>query len=170
MLFDYVLGIRNLDNKNIGTHRHAIRAVIFKDGKILMVRTNKGDYKFPGGGAEKGESHEETLFREVVEETGYVLKEVKNKIGQIVELRYDDSSENTIFQMTSHYYICEITGEKILKNLDQYEADLGFEELWITVDEALMGNEEILINHNSFKNPWVYRESNALKALLDSEI
>ncbi|MBI6015060.1 NUDIX domain-containing protein, partial [Clostridium perfringens] len=44
---------------------------------ILLDISNRGDYKFPGGGVEKGETPEETLRREVQEETGYILNEVK---------------------------------------------------------------------------------------------
>ena len=32
--------------------RTAVRGVIHYQNKILMVQTNRGDYKFPGGGME----------------------------------------------------------------------------------------------------------------------
>ena len=36
--------------------RTAVRGVIHYQNKILMVQTNRGDYKFPGGGMEEGET------------------------------------------------------------------------------------------------------------------
>ena len=51
--------------------RTAVRAIIYKDGKLVMVKSEKfGEYKFPGGGKDDGESDLETLVRETKEETG----------------------------------------------------------------------------------------------------
>jgi len=48
-----------------------------------MVRSQKyGEYKFPGGGIERNETHAEALIREVMEETGYrLLPESINEYG-----------------------------------------------------------------------------------------
>jgi 8-oxo-dGTP diphosphatase len=52
----------------------AVSAVIFRDGKVLLVRRarspGKGFYSLPGGRVEFGESLHEALAREVDEETG----------------------------------------------------------------------------------------------------
>jgi len=52
----------------------AVSAVIFRDGKVLLVRRarspGKGFYSLPGGRVEHGESLHEALAREVDEETG----------------------------------------------------------------------------------------------------
>jgi mutator protein MutT len=45
-------------------------AVIFKEGKILIARRHNGDWEFPGGKLEPGETLEECLVREVLEELG----------------------------------------------------------------------------------------------------
>lgn len=77
MLFNLLINRQELINKYQKTiHRHAVRAVILDEDRILMVQSNKGDYKFPGGGIEKGESPEEALVREVLEETGYRVLQV----------------------------------------------------------------------------------------------
>ena len=34
--------------------RTAARGVILREGKLLMIHTDRGDYKFPGGGVEPG--------------------------------------------------------------------------------------------------------------------
>jgi len=52
----------------------AVSAVIFRDGKVLLVRRSrspgKGFYSLPGGRVEHGESLHQALTREVDEETG----------------------------------------------------------------------------------------------------
>jgi 8-oxo-dGTP diphosphatase len=55
----------------------AVSAVIFRDGKILLVRRarspGKGFYSLPGGRVEFGESLLAALHREVDEETGLTI-------------------------------------------------------------------------------------------------
>jgi len=52
----------------------AVSAVIFRDGKVLLVRRarspGKGFYSLPGGRVEYGETLHQALAREVDEETG----------------------------------------------------------------------------------------------------
>lgn len=58
--------------------RVAMKAVIVRDGKVLILReaktyeegTNIGRYHMPGGRLDPGENFEEGLKREVMEETG----------------------------------------------------------------------------------------------------
>jgi ADP-ribose pyrophosphatase YjhB (NUDIX family) len=56
----------------------AVSAVIFRDGKVLLVRRarspGKGFYSLPGGRVEYGESLHMALTREVDEETGLKIE------------------------------------------------------------------------------------------------
>ncbi len=71
MLFDCVLGLQEVDNESANiNHREAVRAIILHYDSILMAHSNKGDYKFPGGGVNGEESHGEALRRELREERG----------------------------------------------------------------------------------------------------
>lgn len=51
MVFDKIIEIEKV-NESIGkvNFREAVRAVIIKNNKILMVNSKNKDYKFPGGG------------------------------------------------------------------------------------------------------------------------
>ncbi|UCH43701.1 MAG: NUDIX hydrolase [Dehalococcoidales bacterium] len=53
----------------------SVRAIVFQDDSVLVIKARTHQYYIlPGGRCEKGESPEETLRREVLEETGWTLK------------------------------------------------------------------------------------------------
>ena len=56
--------------------RETCFGICVRDKKMLLVK-KKGQFSFIGGGLEKGESHEDCLRREFIEESGYELKEIK---------------------------------------------------------------------------------------------
>jgi ADP-ribose pyrophosphatase YjhB (NUDIX family) len=144
--------------------REAVRAVIFKDNEILLVHTNKGDYKFPGGGIESGESYVEGLTREVAEETGYANCRVLEKLGMVTEKSIDTFEPDAIFNMVSHYYLCQLTNQKkIEQELDTYEYEQNFTPKWVTLKNAIHQNEYVL--SQSDPNDWVTRETFVLKEL-----
>ncbi len=54
--------------------RHTIRGIIIRDRKVLLVTGHKADFYWtPGGGVEAGETIEETLRREILEELGVTI-------------------------------------------------------------------------------------------------
>ena len=145
----------NIHGKTI--HRTAVRAVILRGRELLMVYSaNVGDYKFPGGGVDNGESHEQTLARELREECGATLISVDSRLGAIIEYNFPEEKDFDVFKMTSHYYFCRIKEGFSQQKLDDYEADLGFKPMWVDVDEAISTNQSLL---NSDKMPeWLKRE------------
>ncbi|WP_243109520.1 hypothetical protein [Clostridium perfringens] len=70
----------------------------------------------------------------------------------------------TIFEMTSHYYLCSVIEERGEQHLDKYEEELGFTPIWISLDEVIRENENIL-NQREKINPWVKRETFVLKKI-----
>ncbi len=66
-------------NKEYITPKVDIRAVIFNDKKEILLVKEKGDGKWslPGGWADIGQSPKETAIREVLEETGFIVKPIK---------------------------------------------------------------------------------------------
>ncbi|MBT2636671.1 NUDIX domain-containing protein [Bacillus sp. ISL-39] len=168
MNFNMTIGEPNRISYKNTIERIAVRAVIIKNHHILLVQSNRGDFKFPGGGVEKNESYEECLKREVREEAGYIDCVVMDKVGRIIERKKDESEEDTLFQMTSHYYLCDLaTEEKDGLQLDKYEAELDFTPKWVTLDEAIFQNESLIdtFEHNS----WLKREAYVLKQLKEME-
>lgn len=163
MLFNKVIGIENVDKNQNRNNRTAVRAIIYKDNKILMVNNNRGDYKLPGGGVHKNEDLLHALRREVSEETGYRVKRASKKIGHITERHDDTYIPNTIFEMKSEYYFCEVYDEPGKQNLDPYEEEQEFRPVWIELKDAIEKNEDIL--KKGTENTWVTREVYVLKIL-----
>ena len=151
--------------------RTAVRGIIHFQDKILMVETNRGDYKFPGGGMEPGETEKEALLREITEETGYAEVNIGPEIGRVWEQNIDTevaqgrnvlngedekcgetecskeggSSETEYFQMESKYYECWLLSEKRAPGImDDYEEKLGFHGSFLTVEEAYRKNRELM--------------------------
>ena len=62
------------------TTKIAVGVMIFKDEKVLLIRRQgshgAGEYAFPGGKLEYGESFEECINREIMEETGIIVKNI----------------------------------------------------------------------------------------------
>jgi len=162
LLFDKKLGFSKRPNLPV-TLRTAVRAVIKQDGKLLLLKSNKGDCKLPGGGVDPNENFEQALIREVAEETGYVETRILYKIGRVVECKIDEYNDQALFEMDSHYYLCEISDVQVEQSLDAYEEDLDFTPVWLTLDDAVQMNEK----HLSCANPngWAKRENEIFKQL-----
>ncbi len=164
MIFSNVIEEQQIEVDSKVNYREAIRAVILRNNKILLIHTNKGDYKFPGGGVEGQESHSECLIREVAEETGYINCVIKDKLGSVMERKLDEYDKTALFQMTSHYYLCELKDdEKITQQLDDYESAQEFSPEWILLNDAIEQNEKCMSIFE--KNTWLKREIFVLKEL-----
>jgi 8-oxo-dGTP pyrophosphatase MutT (NUDIX family) len=166
------IGIKHYKSEfyfNNEINRKAVSGISFKNGKLLMIESKKvGDYKFPGGGIEKGESEIEALIREVREESGHQISKIGQIIFRIIEESKDKEIENTKFKMVSDYYLCEVKDEIYDLKLDKYENELGFSPLWIGIDDAIKRNIEIINSDNNKK--WIKRELAVLNEIINRKI
>lgn len=138
-------------------HRTAVRAVIIRGHELLMVYSSKvGDYKFPGGGVNAGESHEHALARELLEECGATLIGVDGELGAIIEYDHAKEADFDVFKMASSYYFCQVGDGFVRQTLDEYEHDLGFQAVWIDIKDAIDANKSLL-SHNTLP-AWLKRE------------
>ena len=125
--------------------RQAVRAVIFQGEQLLLVYSPVNrDYKFPGGGVKKGEKFEDALRRELLEECGAQLTRVVREIGHIVEYAHAKEPEFETFKMTSHYFLCEADTFVSPQTLEEYEAELDFQPVWVELAAALQTNNSRL--------------------------
>ena len=89
--------------------RPSARAIILKDGKVLLNHVAKHDcYVFPGGGIEPGETPEQALIREIREE---LVTEIS--VGEkLMQVEYDYPE----FHLSMGCYLCAVrSGSLILK-------------------------------------------------------
>lgn len=111
--------------------RQAARAIIIDDGKILVMHRNKRGkqyYTLVGGQSKSGESTEQTLIREIKEETG--LRVTAQRLV-FIEKHPEPYNEQYV-------YLCEAVGRSEVAIQDYAE-------------EALLNR----IDSNSHKPLWV---------------
>ncbi len=166
-MFEFTMGDKEIPEEYERNERIAVRAILFYGDQVLMVKTNRGDYKFPGGGIKPGEDHKKALIREIAEETGYVMVKVRDKLGEVIQQHPDYADNNKFFVMKSIYYLCELEN---LTNyglkLDDYEAEQGFHGEFVNLSDALEANLGIIKSDSPGRIDWVEREAEVLKYLL----
>lgn len=96
-----------------------------EDSKIGIV-TDGIDYFFLGGGIENGETSMQALERELIEESGYLIKNVKylNEIGQFLH-----SKEKGFLNVQAYVYVAEF--DKKIKN----PIEKDHKVLWVDPEE-----------------------------------
>ncbi len=111
-----------------------VYGIAVQDGKALIVPQFQRGYDWPGGTMELGETLEETLKREVKEETGYEAEPIKI-------LAAYTSFFHHIFKKNDHqaillFYLVNVVGGEIsATGLSDYEKDYAEEAKWVPLDE-----------------------------------
>lgn len=163
-----VLDAKNYDPSLSEIKRIAVRAIIFIDGKLLLIQSSFGEVNFPGGGKEENESDVDTLVRETLEETGYhIVLDSIQEFGQVEEIRMS-TNEPMIWHQINRYYYCNIEDIQGVCHYTKNEMKYGFHQVLYTLDEAIKINEEMLYREG--KHPWNQREYNVLKILKEKRI
>ncbi len=147
-------------------HREAVRGIIRDGQRLLMVySTQNGDYKFPGGGVEAGESQREALIREIREECGALVTEIGPEFGKIIEYDVPIEPEYDVFKMTSFYFCCRVEDRLREQRLDDYEREMGFRPVWVEIGAAIRVNKIILETKDYASFPWVPRDTFVLEQI-----
>jgi phosphoglycolate phosphatase-like HAD superfamily hydrolase/ADP-ribose pyrophosphatase YjhB (NUDIX family) len=149
LLFRNLREVRDFFERHRGVSGHppvpTVGALIFNaDGAALMLRTHKWSDKWgiPGGKIKLNEPSEEALRREVLEETGLKLADIRFEMVQ-------DCIEPPEFFKKAHFLLLNYTaralGTEVVLN------DEAEEHRWVTLDEAvkmdLNGPTRTLIDH-----------------------
>lgn len=113
--------------------RKSARAVLLNDkNEVSIQHVGKYDYyKLPGGGVEPGETIEEALKREMVEEVGCDLEIIK-PLGLIIEYR----NSHELLHL-SYGYLCNVKGDISEPAYEQGEIDDEFKPVWMSLDKSL---------------------------------
>lgn len=116
-----------------------VGAVVLQGDSILLVRRGrepmKGEWSLPGGRLELGETLEQGVVREVLEETGLVVTPLAH-IETISRIVHDEDG-----RVRYHYvlidFLCEVTGGSLASGDDAMEA------AWVSVAE--LGSPSIAV-------------------------
>lgn len=113
--------------------RLAARGIVIReDGKIAVFnKSNKNEYKLPGGGIEGEENPEIAFKREAMEETGCEVEIIK-ELGTTEEYK---SLNN--FKQISYVYIGKVIKDTKQLHVTEKEKDEGAKLLWETPQKAL---------------------------------
>ena len=117
--------------ENMGL-REASRAVLIdENGLVPLLFVSRLNYhKLPGGGVDKGETKEQALEREILEEVGSRIKIVE-EIGKVIEIR----SKFNVKQV-SYCYLGKILS-KGEPNFTEEELRDGFRLVWVNLEKAI---------------------------------
>ena len=144
--------------------RHSARALIVSDGKIAMIHSLENDfYKFPGGGIEQGESKENALIRETLEETGlHIIPDSIEEFGYIHRILRSLIYEDECFIQNNYYYFCKVTDEISVPKYTGSELAEKFVPEFVDPRIAYEKNSRVIKDDGM-----VYRENIVLKLLIE---
>jgi 8-oxo-dGTP diphosphatase len=106
-----------------------VGAVVIDGTKVLLVRRGneplKGEWSLPGGAVELGETLQQGVVREVLEETGLVVApagivEVLDRITQD-EVLQDGASGRVRYHFVLVDFVCRVTGGALREGSDADE-------------------------------------------------
>ncbi|HCC23358.1 TPA: leucine--tRNA ligase [Candidatus Falkowbacteria bacterium] len=147
-----------------GDRRDAVAAVIKREDKVLVLYNKQFDvYRLPSGGYEKGETAEETIAREIVEETGYNDFQILDYLGMIESNNY--IPEKKVQRQKFHKgFLVSLNSEA--KTKTEFEEHEDYEERWYTEKEAI----EKLASYGGGEEEFVKRTFNPQTKCFDGSI
>ena len=107
-------------------------APLIRDNKILLLRRNKPPFKglwgMPGGKLEFGEYIEDTIKREIFEETGLNIK-LKRILAVLSEIFFNTTTKEDYWHAI--LFLCEVTIDDVSKVKNSSEGNLE----WFDLDD-----------------------------------
>jgi 8-oxo-dGTP diphosphatase len=113
-----------------------VGAVVIDGTKVLLVRRGqeplKGEWSLPGGALELGETLQQGLVREVLEETGLIV--VPGGIIEILDrITQDEASGRVRYHYVLIDFVCHVTGGALCSASDAEEVR------WVERDQLQNG-------------------------------
>jgi len=123
---DILAHIGQIDESIQYTDRPTVKVIIKRDDTVLLL--NNG--LLPGGGINESESDKAAITRELKEELGFTVKDVK-EIGSVVQYRNFLKKRYVV-----NGYVAKLASSGEATS-PQDEGEAQFTQTWLSVDEAL---------------------------------
>ena len=123
-----------LETKQLQVHFVSAAGVVYKDDKVLLIRTSRRGWEYPGGVVEQGEAILDGLKREILEESGIIAKpECITGIYQnlVKKKGYGPLEGMTLPTTVNLVFRCKYISGEITTS------DESLEVGWFTPDDAL---------------------------------
>ncbi|MFO1513873.1 MAG: NUDIX hydrolase [Verrucomicrobiota bacterium] len=145
---------RQLFNQQHGyaTPKVDVRAAVFRDGKILLVQeASDGQWTLPGGWADVNDSPREAVEREVVEESGFVVR--ATKLAAVHDRAKHPHTPPFPFHIYKMFFICEITGGEPKTSNETLAVDFFSPEALPPLSATRILASQVHFMFDHFKNP-----------------
>lgn len=162
--------------------RLATRAVVRRGDLLLLLRSRSGDYRFPGGGLDEGETVASNLARELLEECGARLLWMDEHLLTVVDER-PAREPGAVFVQESQYYLCDVHDGLEAVEHDLRERTLELEPCWVDLHVALEANRALRDARRAAAAPlgadtaadpddlaWIERETAVLERLAQLDV
>jgi ADP-ribose pyrophosphatase YjhB (NUDIX family) len=162
--------------------RVATRAVVRRGDQLLLLRSRSGDYRFPGGGIDQGETVASNVARELLEECGARLLRLEAHLLTVVDERAA-REPGTVFVQESRYYLCDVHDGLEEVDHDLRERTLALVPCWVDLHAALETNRGLRGQRRLRGTPggadtaedpddlaWIERETLALELVAGEEV
>jgi len=127
-----------------------VYGVCLQEGKLLCIEKTRGPYQhrfdLPGGSQELGEGLTETLKREVLEETGYILNSYSNP--RIYDVLVHEEGQDFAVHHIMAFYDIVLDLERSQKSLPHEVLDGSNDSanaIWLTLEQITEENASPLV-------------------------
>ena len=130
----------NLTYKDISDFTVRARALLINSKNEILMGYLDGTYQFPGGHVEEEENLSDTLYREVLEETGIRIEKKNYEPFYQINRFYKSLDRDGINRFKQFNYYIIYTDEKYdlsKRKLDQFEIDKNYELRYISLDNFI---------------------------------
>ena len=131
-------------------HHFGVYGVCLQDGRLLCIEKTRGPYQnrydLPGGSQKLGEGLTETLKREVMEETGYTLRDYSNP--RIYDVLVQENGQNFAVHHIMAFYDIEINEEEPQVTISEAVSDGANDShgyIWKDIQEITEENASLLV-------------------------
>jgi len=106
-----------LPEKGYPTPKIDVRAAVFRDGRILLVReTADGRWTLPGGWGDEHESPKESIEREVREESGFEVQALR--LVAVKDRHLHPYTPRRLERIYKLFFLCDLTGGAAATSLE----------------------------------------------------